>query len=103
LSKSLYDILVDNGYKAITFPATRLDKLAIKYKIIRKFRTPKYDFNENYIHKGSIIVIFGDYDNFVDVSFNGNRITFGKRAINEGILDYIQQLEREQKLKRILC
>ena len=100
-SMSLYEILKNKGYTNQEYPVSYIDRLSIKYKIISYFHKAKMKTSKNTLSKGGIMVYFDIYNCDVFV-YGKHTCVFGKHAIDEGILDYIQQLERELKLKRLL-
>lgn len=100
-STSLYDYLEQTGYKKLTYHTSTLDKLASKYKLVRYFHKPHKITDYRFLLKGDLCIFFDDWH--VDIIKNGETlITFGKNNKSEEILNYIINLEREEKLKRIL-
>jgi len=100
-STSLYDYLEQTGYKKLTYHASTLDKLASKYKLVRWFHKPHKTTDYRFLLKGDLCIFFDDWH--VDIIRDGETlITFGKNNKSEEILNYIINLEREEKLKRIL-
>jgi hypothetical protein len=107
----LYDTLQSIGYKHTKYPKLGLSQLSLKYKFINWLYKPKFYTNIDELVKGSIKVIFEPYSvtilvhdkkdsthqlNWADV------IKYGRNVPNDEIINYIKQLERELKLKRLI-
>jgi hypothetical protein len=97
---SLYDYLKTKGYSELSYPRTKLDKLAKNNKFIRFFHKPHISIDRNVLVKGRISFFFDVWH--VDVIKDKKVImTFKDNVDDQEILSYLKNLEREMKLERI--
>lgn len=107
IDMSLYELLQKNGYKNPLYPEKYIDRLSEKYKFVNFFHKTKKISEYRVLSKNGISIFFDDWN--VDVSYDNKYVSFGKHAIDEGIIEYINVLEykelikkRELKLSRII-
>lgn len=104
----LIPALEKQGYKYYTYPTKYIDRLSERYSIFRFFHKPNYSINRYTFCKGAIMVCFDcmgfyDIDIFIIEKRKNKYIkTFIKSNEPDEILEFLKQLQRELKLKRIV-